>query len=293
MKKYPKKISAAALLLLFCLVVQPGMAYDQTQGDNEKTEAQKQTAAQKPKLFREFWEDGKEILTSPFKMKGRHFLHVGIVLAAAGLLVTSDEGITRAVIQFHDRNHSWVHPLSKNLTYMGGPGGWATAGIFLIEGLLARDGKARDTGIMALEAMLQSTIVVQALKLLVSRRRPDAALGQDRWLFLAGFPKHFSSQADDYSSFPGGHAAAAFSLGTVIAEQYKNHGWVPPVCYALAGLVGLTRLIEYRHWASDIVVGAALGFAIGKMVVRNHRKRRMFLPTVMPTKGGVALGFYF
>jgi membrane-associated phospholipid phosphatase len=73
----------------------------------------------------------------------------------------------------------------------------------------------------------------------------------------------------------------------VIAENYKNHFWVPLVCYGLATMVGLSRLTEDEHWLSDVFVGAVVGYAVGKMVVRNQNRRLQLSPAV--TKGGLGL----
>jgi membrane-associated phospholipid phosphatase len=294
MRTNSKKSGAAALLLLLCLMAQFCAGTLAAATDEEKSEPQEQTAVEKkPGLFRDLWEDEKDIWTSPFHMKSKQFLTAGIVLLTTGILITQDEAIARNVMRFHDQ-HRWVHLASKSLTQLGGGYAWGIAGLFAIDGLLAKDVKARETGIMGLEAMLHSGLVVQFSKFMASRERPDATGGNDNWLGPAGIPKHFQTATDDqYSSFFSGHATAAFSLATVIASQYRNHGWVPPLCYALAGLVALTRMVEYRHWCSDVFVGSVVGFAIGKMVVRNHRNRRMLLPTVSFPKDGMALGFVF
>jgi len=293
MKAHLKKNRSAALLLL-CLVVQFCTGTLAAATDEDKTEPQEQAEIQKkPGLFRDLWGDEKEIWTSPFRMKGKQFLTAGIVLLATGIMITQDGAIARAVMNFHDKRQ-WVHITSKNLTQLGGSYAWGIAGLFAIDGLLTKDAKARDTGIMGLEAMLHSNLLAQFCKFVSSRERPNAGGGSNRWLGLAGIPKHFHAATDaQYSSFFSGHATTAFSLATVIASQYQDHGWVPPVCYALASLVAISRMVENRHWCSDVFVASVVGFAIGKMVIRNHRKRRTIVPTVSLTKDRTALGFVY
>jgi len=56
----------------------------------------------------------------------------------------------------------------------------------------------------------------------------------------------------------------------VIARQYKNHKWVPYVAYGLAGVIGFSRLTLSAHFLSDVFMGAALGYTIGRYdVLRN------------------------
>ena len=77
----------------------------------------------------------------------------------------------------------------------------------------------------------------------------------------------------------------------MIAENYKDRLWVPITCYGLATVVGLSRLTEDAHWFSDVFVGAAIGFAVGKMVVRNHNKRLQLSPALSAGGAGLALSY--
>jgi len=286
--------SLTVILLLFCLFSQIGTATLLAAGSQENAEPGQQALADKePTLFRELWQDEKEIWTSPFRMKGRQILIAGAVLAATGLIMTQDEEVADTIINYHDR-HQWLHVASKDFTQLGGLGAWAIAGGFLVEGLLAKDSKAKDTGLMGLEAMLHTSLLTGVSKYLFARQRPFVEDGRDHWLGLWGIEKYIGTgRASDFTSFFSGHTAVAFSLATVIAEQYRDHGWVPWVCYTLAGVEGLTRTVEYKHWLSDVVIGAVVGFGIGKLVVRNHRKRRMLIPIITSGRGGVSLGFLF
>lgn len=284
----------AIFLLLSCVCGQIGagtllVAADQ----NNALVGQQAPAGKKPTLFRELWQDEKDIWTSPFRMKGKQFLITGAILAAAGLIYTQDERIAETIINYHDR-HTWLHTASKNFTQLGGLGAWVIAGGFLAEGLLANDSKAKATGLMALEAMVHASLLTEISKYAFGRQRPYVEDGRDRWLGLWGMAKYIgTSRANDFTSFFSGHTSAVFSLATVISEQYRDQRWVPWVCYTLAGIEGMTRTVEYKHWLSDVVIGAAVGFGIGKLVVRNHRKRRMLTPVIMSGRGGASLGFLF
>ena len=45
---------------------------------------------------------------------------------------------------------------------------------------------------------------------------------------------------------------------------------MPPIAYGLATLTGLSRIYGNSHWASDAFFGAALGYFVGRTVVRLH-----------------------
>ena len=54
--------------------------------------------------------------------------------------------------------------------------------------------------------------------------------------------------------------------------EYKNTPWVPFVSYGAASLVGLSRIIENKHWTTDVVVGSTLGYLCGRPVVNNYHR---------------------
>lgn len=162
-------------------------------------------------------------------------------------------------VQTFAGKHAWVGDVSPVVTEMGGLAGFAAAGVFFGAGLIFKDARARDTGYLAASAILQSFLVDSFLKSMAGRQRPSVAGGEDHWSGPAGFFERFEKgQGAFYTSFPSGHAAAAFSLATVIALQYRHHAWVPVVAYTIAAGVGLSRMTMDRHWASDVAIGAVV-----------------------------------
>ncbi|MCZ7528852.1 MAG: phosphatase PAP2 family protein [Acidimicrobiia bacterium] len=66
------------------------------------------------------------------------------------------------------------------------------------------------------------------------------------------------------SSFPSGHATAAFTAATLLAQGRRH----PGPYYALAGLVAASRVYVRLHHASDVVAGSLLGIAMGRLARR-------------------------
>jgi undecaprenyl-diphosphatase len=64
------------------------------------------------------------------------------------------------------------------------------------------------------------------------------------------------------SSFPSGHASAAFLAATLLAERSR----IRPLWYAAAGVVAASRVHVRIHHASDVVVGAGIGLALGRLI---------------------------
>lgn len=133
-----------------------------------------------------------------------------------------------------------------------------SAGTYLV-GRIAGKERLGDTGWLGLEALAHTQIVVQGLKLATQRERPPEPKGR-RGFWTGG------------SSFPSGHAATTWAWATVVARQYPEKKIVPITVYSLAAVVSVARLSARRHYASDILVGGALGYLIGRYVQGSHAR---------------------
>jgi hypothetical protein len=71
--------------------------------------------------------------------------------------------------------------------------------------------------------------------------------------------------------FPSFHASSTFAIAATIDEYYGLPAGL--AAYALAGLVGFSRIDQQEHDLSDVVFGALLGLVIGKSVARSHQQR--------------------
>ncbi len=241
---------------------------------------------------KDFLRDTGRIWSSPARIKNRHVAPLLVLAAATTFLIAADEPI-RDRFQSYAERHAWVGDVSPVITQLGGPAGLATAGVFFGAGLIFKDVRARDTGYMAASAILQCFLVDNVLKGLTGRQRPFVAGGEDHWSGPAAILKRFDGgNRDLYGSFPSGHSAAAFSLATVIALQYRHSGWVPVVAYSLAAGVGLSRMALDKHWASDVLVGAVVGHLVARLVVRDHERRRRVVPMLACTGRGIALSVF-
>jgi membrane-associated phospholipid phosphatase len=116
--------------------------------------------------------------------------------------------------------------------------------------------------------------------------------------FLRGVRKGYA-----YSSFPSGHTIAAFASAAALTSEasrsWARSGWIiGPVLYGSASMVGLSRMYNDQHWASDVVFGAGLGTIAGITVVRythDHARNRidrwLLSGTITPTAGGHRFAF--
>lgn len=62
------------------------------------------------------------------------------------------------------------------------------------------------------------------------------------------------------NSFPSGHTATAFMAATMLHKEYGHLSpWVSVGAYSVATFTGISRQLNNRHWASDVMVGAGIG----------------------------------
>jgi membrane-associated phospholipid phosphatase len=205
------------------------------------------------KLIRNVLLDQKEIWTSPFHMHREDAKWWVGVAAVTGVLIATDHQSSK-IFENSPGQVSWGNHVSNiGATYTLIP---VVAG-FYGAGALAGNSKARETGVLGGEALIDSLIVVEVLKSVTRRNRPDS--GHD-----AG---HFFDSGD---SFPSGHSIASWALASVVAHEYSHKRWVPFVAYGLATVVSSARFVAQRHYASDVVAGGAMGWFIGRYVYQTH-----------------------
>jgi undecaprenyl-diphosphatase len=113
----------------------------------------------------------------------------------------------------------------------------------------------RLSAVLAGESLLINGVV----KSFFRRRRPV-------WDAIAPRPHRLRTPRS--SSFPSGHASAAFTAATLLAED--DPLW--PLYYAAAAFVASSRTYVKIHHASDVVAGAATGIVLGRIARRVWRK---------------------
>lgn len=157
---------------------------------------------------------------------------------------------------------------------VGSPGAvLISAGVFVI-GKAARHEGVEDAGWHATQSVLLAGGVTSVLKFAVGRARPLDVEGSDGDEFLP-----MRGHRDEWSSMPSGHTTVAFAAASAFsAELGRSHPkvarWVRPLLYGSAAAVGISRLVDERHWASDVIVGAGVGTIVGRRLVSfSHRKR--------------------
>jgi membrane-associated phospholipid phosphatase len=214
-------------------------------------------------------QDQKAIWTSPFHTAKKDVKLWAIFgLATAALIAT-------------DRHSVNVLPNSSSQVSVSTWGSRFGAAYTLIPvsaafyfiGTPTHEERFRETGLICFESLIDSNIIVEAVKLAADRARPLENGGRG----------HFEdSPSGRWSSgFPSGHAISSWAMASVIAHQYPHPRIVPVLAYALAGTVVVSRVGARQHFPGDVVAGSAMGWFIGDYVYgRRHNRDLDRKPTI-------------
>jgi membrane-associated phospholipid phosphatase len=176
---------------------------------------------------------------------------------------------------------------------VGSPGALALPFVAYVGGRVLHRPQVADLGLHTFESVVMAELITSTVKAAAGRARPRQD-PDDPFNYNLG--RGFRS--DLYSSMPSGHTSSAFAAASAATAEVGAH-WprhkkvVGITLYTAAGLVGLSRMYNNQHWASDVVVGAAVGtFSGWKVVGYTHAHPgnpvdRILLGTrVAPAAGG-------
>jgi membrane-associated phospholipid phosphatase len=232
--------------------------------ESGKPSANQSGQTSNPNFLRSLLLDQKAIWTSPLHLSKQDAMWLIPFAVATGALIATDRSTSGAIA-----NSENLISVSNDISRIGaGYSTFGTAGVFFLTGTWLHNQRARETGILGTEALIDSSLVGFALKFAFGRERPYQGNGQG--LFWQGG-----------NSFPSGHAITTWSLAVVIAEEYSDHKMVGVAAYSVATLVSVARYTSYNHFPSDVLVGSVLGGLIGHYVYHTHHERES--QTAKPT----------
>jgi membrane-associated phospholipid phosphatase len=230
-----------------------------------------------------------EQATAPFHFKAREWIITGAAVGITAALISVD-GEIDSWARVQKQQHPWVAQSSPVITSLGGSYGIYSVAAFGLFSAVADDQKGVSTCLLASQAMITSGAWVRIIKLIAGRERPMAdymyskSEGGKWYGPLTQYDQDTAHKktVTSFDSFPSGHTATAFAIATVFASQYSDTRIVPIICYSTAGLVGITRLTEHEHWASDVFVGGLLGYVCGRQVVSHYNRMHQNPYTSLP-----------
>jgi len=200
--------------------------------------------------------DQSLLFSSPFRTPKRDLAWLVPLGVLTGVLIASD----------HHNFNAHVHSTPAATQWSGTVSNVSLASLVALPSALAGFSslqyrpRLEEGAVLSMETAADSLIVTGALKLAFRRDRPgiDGASG-----------RFFQSSWSD-GSFPSGHAMVSWSIASAIAHRYP--GWLTQLAvYSLATAASVPRITAEKHFPSDVLVGGALGWLIGREVFeRRH-----------------------
>jgi membrane-associated phospholipid phosphatase len=133
-----------------------------------------------------------------------------------------------------------------------------------VVGRVWRKPRIAAAGADLVDAQIVNGVLTQGIKYATDRRRPDGGA----------------------RAFPSGHTSATFATAEVLREHF---GWkVGAPAYAIGAYVSVSRMVDNKHWASDVMFGTAIGIVSGRAASVGHVPRRVSItPSLLPR--GIAI----
>ena len=241
--------------------------------------------------LRTLGQDAVTIVEAPFELSRSQQL---LALGAAGFIGGTVGTLDRPA-------HQYVSAHSGSMRHTTGPlaapGRWydrvgpdraalGTAGVLAAGGLLLQRRDWTRTSVRVVEALVYTKAVTGLAKSVVNRSRPFVGRGP-----LTADPGTFDS-AHEKLSMPSGHTARAFAVASVLAHQ-ADRWYVSVPAYGMAASVGVERVRSGDHWLTDILVGGALGYLIGRSVTTSPPSTDTvtYTPILSTDRVGLSLRF--
>ena len=188
--------------------------------------------------------------------------------AAAALIHPADHDINRELQESPGLQNAFTPGKYLGSAYVqtGAAIGTYLFGRYVIKPNGQKSNKLSHIGFDLLRAQVVASAFTYGLKVAVQRDRPTG----------------------ECCSFPSGHAAVTFATASVLERHFGYRGAWPT--WLIAGYVATSRLTDNRHFASDVMFGAAIGVASGWTVVGRHGRDEFAMYPIAVRRGG-GIGF--
>ncbi|MEO9117474.1 MAG: phosphatase PAP2 family protein [Gemmatimonadaceae bacterium] len=199
----------------------------------------------------------------------------GIAILATVAVAPLDRPISGEFRELRWQKDEKLRSASQVLAFGGGPGPFILGAGFYAMGKVAGSQRLASAGAHITEAVLLAAGVTAIGKGIAGRALPGINT-KEQFEWGRGF--HHGN--GPFVAFPSGHTAAAFALAATLTGEAADwhpglQRYVGPVSYLTATGVGLARLYQNVHWASDLPLAAAIGTWAGATIEsREHAGHR-------------------
>jgi membrane-associated phospholipid phosphatase len=211
-----------------------------------------------------YFSDLKHVVTRPAHWSGRDWRNFAIFAGVAGGTFAADWEIRRIM---QANQNQFTSESAKVVEPFGNFYGVYLFPVMYVAGLATNEKRLQSVALGGVKSLAISTLIYATSKLLIRRGRPDAVASS------LDFAPPFKRKS--FTSSPSGHSNTIFTVATALAMEFRETKWVPIVAYTIATLTAVSRIYQNRHWASDVVVGSALGHFVTQAVWKNNNKKKV------------------
>lgn len=236
------------------------------------SQSQSLSQSQSQSYLKSYWHSGLTVLSQPLHYDWKDWtVFAGVATATTFAFVYDDEIYDFVNSTFTNSQSNTI----SQYTDIFGEELFIVPSIALTYavGAIDKNPRLKNLSLATLQSFIFAEVASAGIKVLTCRERPqipsplpNPAPESRSQEWLGPFATFEST------SFVSGHATRAFALATTIAGFYPERKWVGVVSYSLATATSLGRVISKEHWTSDVIVGAALGYFIGRGVVKFNEK---------------------
>lgn len=201
-------------------------------------------------------------LDDQFKLKASQVL---VGLGVVGVLIAFDEPINKFILR--NKDAGILDEVANFGNHFGETSGLAPLILGTLSvGLVFDNDNAKNAAIATIGALALNQLVVETMKYTINRSRPEVGAGAHDF-------KGVGAGGETRASFPSGHSAAAWTVATIFAQEFGDqYKWAPYVAYTVAAMTSYARLNKDKHWASDVVLGAMIGYVSGRVMHKVFKK---------------------
>jgi hypothetical protein len=208
---------------------------------------------------RRFGDEALQVATNPVDTEGYGLLGTLATAGAVGLTYVNDGNIRGKVQRIKSKN---LDKATDAGSIIGNPFlHLGVAAAVYTAAVIGDSPKYKELGEMLGESVALADATTLVLKQAIGRGRPFLNGGKGSFR-----PFQFKS---DYDSMPSDHTASSFAMASVLSATSESF-MAKISYYAVATFVGFSRMYQDKHWASDIILGAAVGELCGRVVTRYH-----------------------
>ncbi|MFL5509125.1 MAG: phosphatase PAP2 family protein, partial [Gemmatimonadaceae bacterium] len=190
---------------------------------------------------------------------GKDALLIGVFAVGTAAVAPIDMQIASRLQDSATQANRFLHTAATGFRLLGDPGSIVTGSVIYLAGRVGGNARVQSLGLHSVESIVFADILSGVIKYAAGRQRPFVDIKNPH-----SFQFGRGLSDDKYRSFPSGHTTTAFAFASTVTREsqffWPHAGFlVGTIFYGGASLVGISRIYNNMHWASDVMAGAAIG----------------------------------